>query len=129
TRRDKHGNVYKKVGEDAWSLLESPQPQEASFLEKVQAAAAGVGKSVLLNTAPYISAGIEKGAEFVGLNPGKAQDDELRRLGVQLPKESFDEKVTAYKDMAEQVRAKAPGYALAGEMAGFLVPGAAASKI
>ncbi len=116
TRKDKQGNVYKKMGQDAWSLMSDEKP-EASIAEKAHAAVEGVAKSVTMGALPYVKAATSYATDKL------VPDIEGRK------EYSFDERVEQARAQGEEVKEKAPGYHLAGEMAGFVAPGMAASKV
>ena len=118
TRKDKQGNIYKKIGQDAWQLLTDDKPKEASAGDKGLSALEGFAKSSTMGTLPYLQAA------------GEVVTDKLAGAIYDSPQseESFSERVDRARNRSQEIKEKAPGYNLTGELAGFLAPGAAISK-
>lgn len=118
TRQDKQGNVYKKVGEDAWSIITDDEPKKSTAGDKAMSALEGYAKSSSMGTLPYLQAAGEvvtdKIADTIYDNPSSD--------------ESFSSRVDRARQRSQGIKEKAPGYALAGEVAGFLTPGTVISK-
>lgn len=118
TRTAKDGTVYKKVGKDEWTPIEAPrrdQGPQASVGEKIHAAIEGFAKSASLGTLPYLKAGADYLTD--------------RLAGIPTDVVSFDERVRRAREQGQAVAEKAPGYHLAGEVAGFVAPGAGAARL
>lgn len=122
TRKAKDGTVYKKMGKDSWMPMETPAPKEKGFIESAGEAARGFGegvaKSATLGTLPYIKAGVEAAADKVG----------EKFLGFPQDQSTFEERVDRARAQGKDVSDKAPIANLAGEVTGFFIPGAAATK-
>ena len=118
TRQDKQGNVYKKIGQDAWAIIKDDIPKEATASDKGMAALEGFAKSSSMGTLPYLQAA------------GEVVTDKLAGAIYDSPQseESFSDKVERAKQRSQKIKEKAPGYALTGEIAGFVAPGMAVSK-
>lgn len=116
----KDGKMYQKIGDDQWAPLEAPMPKGASTGDKAHAALEGYAKSSSMGTLPYLKAGVEK---YV--------TDPLAEAvyGVPAGDKSYGDRVAAAKEQSSEVTEKAPSYAMAGEIAGFVAPGMAASKL
>lgn len=118
TRQDKQGNVYKKVGEDAWAVMTENKPKGATAGDKGMAALEGFAKSSSMGTLPYLQAAGEMATDkLAGAIYDSPQSDD-----------SFSDRVERARERSNAIREKAPGYALAGELAGFVAPGGAISK-
>lgn len=118
TRQDKQGNVYKKVGEDAWAVMTENKPKGATAGDKGMAALEGFAKSSSMGTLPYLQAAGEMATDkLAGAVYGSPQSSE-----------SYSDRVDRARQRSEGIKEKAPGYALAGEIAGYVAPGSAVSK-
>lgn len=125
TRQAKDGTVYKKVGADAWQPMSMPQPeqpQDPGMVGHAQAMAEGFGESASLGTLPYIQAGAEKVGEQLA---------DMVYGGSEAPPEaggSYGDRVQRMKARSDEIQGASPYAAGAGQLAGFFVPGAGASK-
>lgn len=118
TRQDKQGNVYKKIGQDAWAIITDDAPKEATAGDKGMAALEGFAKSSSMGTLPYLQAA------------GEVVTDKLSSAIYDSPEtnDSFSDRVERAKQRSQNIKEKVPGYALTGEIAGFVAPGMLVSK-
>ncbi len=117
TRQAKDGTSYKKVGPDDWAPIEQAKPKQESG-GRARAALEGFADSVSLGTLPYLKAAGEVVSDFAA--------EEL--LGAPKTETSFSDRVDRARQQGKELQEKAPGYAMAGQLGGFVLPGAAASK-
>lgn len=114
TRKTKDGATYRKVGADDWELLAAPPAQPQQEGRQGQAFVEGFGKSASLGLLPYAQAGVEMAVDKVA-----GFDDDR----------SYKERVHAFKERSGELKEQHPGYSMAGELTGFVVPGMGAAKI
>jgi hypothetical protein len=125
TRQAKDGTVYKKIGADDWEPIEMPGPKEESMGDQARAFAEGIADSSTLGTLPYIKAGVDK-----ALDSKSDTQKNLESQGFTFPAdETFSQKVDRARQQGKETKALSPSNALAGEMMGFIVPGAGISKV
>lgn len=118
TRTAKSGEVYKKIGADEWAPIEQPKQAGPTVADKARAAAEGLAESATIGTLPYLKAGAEALTDLAAEKISGAQPDETE----------FSDRVAKFRQQGKELQAKAPGYAMGGQVAGFFIPGAAASK-
>jgi len=86
--------------------------------EQAEAALSGFGESATFGYLPEIQAAtyplVEKAGELI--------------TGQDIPDEPYEQRLEAARRQTAQTQEKAPGYALAGQLGGFLVPGAGTAK-
>ncbi len=116
TRAAKDGTVYKKVGQDDWAPLEPPKVTAG---DKSMAALEGFSKSSSLGTLPYLQAAGSYVSDFAAEKLAGAEENQ----------DTYSQRVEKFKDRSEEIKEKAPGYAMAGELAGILTPGVGVSKM
>jgi len=87
--------------------------------EKAEAAVSGFGESATFGYLPEIQAATEPVSQAI-YEAVTGED-----LGEAAP---YEERLGGYRQSLAETQAKAPGYALGGELAGFAIPGAGAAK-
>lgn len=116
----KEEEIFARPTEDEFRAMfaEPPVPIE----DKAMAFASGMGESATFGYLPEIQAAvqpaIEAGLEFAtGTELDPRQKDS-----------TYDERVIAARQQQHSIQDTAPGYALAGELAGFVAPGVGIAK-
>ncbi|MBK7892829.1 MAG: hypothetical protein IPJ84_19135 [Bdellovibrionales bacterium] len=119
TRTAKTGEVYKKIGQDQWAPTDSStEPSVPSAGDKLRAATEGYAESASIGTLPYLKAGGEVLSDMASQALSGSDADETK----------FSDRVNKFRQQGKDLQEKAPGYAMGGQFAGFVVPGSAASK-
>lgn len=119
TRKAKDGTVFVKVGKDDWSPLESHEPRGADAGDNARAALEGFAEIHSLGTLPYLKAAGEVATDWLA----------EKTLGVPMGNEPFEARVQKFQEQGKDLQEKAPGFALAGKVAGFFVPGVGVSRL
>lgn len=117
-RTSKDGKAYQKVGADEWAPIEQPKQAGPTVADKARAAVEGLAESATIGTLPYLKAGAEALTDLAAEKISGAEPDETE----------FSDRVAKFRQQGKELQAKAPGYAMGGQVAGFFIPGAAASK-